>query len=51
LVAAANFPLRDAELLALDRSLGLDWATYVAFVNDHPLLSAWLSYGYCSPSR
>jgi hypothetical protein len=43
--------LRDAELLALDRSLGLDWATYVAFVNDHPLLSAWFSYGYCSPSR
>jgi hypothetical protein len=44
--AAANFPLRDAELLALDRALGLDWAAYVAFVNDHPLLSAWLSYGY-----
>jgi hypothetical protein len=44
--AAANFPLRDAELLALDRALGLDWAAYVAFVNDHPLLSGWLSYGY-----
>jgi PAP2 superfamily protein len=44
--AAANFPLRDAELLALDRWLGLDWAAYVGFVNDHPLLSGWLSYGY-----
>src|SRR3984957_19451296 len=44
--AAADFPLRDAELLALDRALGLDWAAYVGFVNDHPLLSGWLSYGY-----
>lgn len=35
--AATNFPLRDAELLALDRSLGLDWAAYAAFVNNHPL--------------
>lgn len=44
--AATNLPLRDAELLALDRSLGLDWAAFAAFVNDHPLLSAWLDYGY-----
>jgi hypothetical protein len=44
--AAANFPLRDAELLAIDRALGLDWAAYVSFVNDHPLLSGWLTYGY-----
>jgi len=44
--AAANFPLRDAELMAVDRALGLDWAAYVAFVNDHPLLSGWLTYGY-----
>jgi hypothetical protein len=44
--AAANLPLRDAELLAVDRWLGLDWAAYVGFVNDHPVLSGWLSYGY-----
>src|SRR2546422_7937645 len=44
--AAANFPLQDANLLAIDRALGFDWPAYVAFVNDHPLLAAWLSYGY-----
>jgi membrane-associated phospholipid phosphatase len=44
--AATNLPLRDAELLALDRSLGLDWAAFAAFVNEHPVLSAWLDYGY-----
>ena len=44
--AATDLPLRDAELLALDRALGLDWAAYVAFVNDHPVLSGWLDYGY-----
>jgi hypothetical protein len=44
--AATNFPLQDANLLAIDRWLGLDWAAYVAFVNDHPALAGWLSYGY-----
>jgi hypothetical protein len=44
--AAANFPLQDANLLAIDRALGLDWAGYVTFVNDRPLLATWLSYGY-----
>ncbi|MEA2988052.1 MAG: hypothetical protein QOG83_763 [Alphaproteobacteria bacterium] len=44
--AATNFPLQDANLLAIDRALGLDWRAYVAFVNDRPLLAAWLSYGY-----
>jgi membrane-associated phospholipid phosphatase len=44
--AAANLPLRDAELLAIDRALGLDWAAFAAFVNDHPVLSGWLDYGY-----
>jgi F0F1-type ATP synthase membrane subunit c/vacuolar-type H+-ATPase subunit K len=43
---AANFPLRDAELLAIDRALGLDWAGYVAYVNDHPLLATFLRCGY-----
>jgi hypothetical protein len=45
-VAAANLPLQDANLLAIDRALGLDWAAYVHYVNDHPLLATWLSYGY-----
>ncbi len=45
-VATANFPLQDANLHAIDRALGLDWAGYVAFVNDRPLLATWLSYGY-----
>ena len=44
--AAANYPLQDANLLTIDRALGLDWPAYVGFVNDHPLLATWLSYGY-----
>ena len=43
---AANFPLQDGNLLAIDRTLGLDWQGYVEFVNDRPLLATWLSYGY-----
>ncbi len=44
--AAANLPLQDANLLALDRALGLDWGGYIHFANAHPLLADWLSYGY-----
>ena len=44
--AAVNLPMQDANLLALDRALGLDWEAYVRFINDHPLMAAWLSYGY-----
>jgi hypothetical protein len=44
--AASNLPMQDANLLAIDRALGLDWPAYVRFVNDHPLLAIWLSYGY-----
>jgi len=29
--AAPNLPLQDANLLAIDRALGLDWAAYVRF--------------------
>jgi hypothetical protein len=43
---AAAFPLQDANLLAIDRALGIDWLAYVNFVNDRPLLATWLSYGY-----
>jgi hypothetical protein len=44
--AAAGFPLQDANLLAIDRALGFDWPAYVYFVDRHPQLAAWLSYGY-----
>ncbi len=44
--AAAGFPLQDANLLAIDRALGFDWPGYVYFVDRHPELAAWLSYGY-----
>jgi hypothetical protein len=44
--AAANFPLKDGNLLAIDRALGFNWAAYVAYVNERPLLAMWLSYGY-----
>ena len=43
---AMNFPLQDANLLAIDRALGFDWVAYVNYVNDRPLLATWLSYGY-----
>ena len=44
--AAPNLPLQDANLYAIDRALGLDWAAYVRYVNAHPVLAAWLGYGY-----
>jgi hypothetical protein len=43
---AMNFPVQDANLLTIDRALGLDWRAYVEYVNDHPLLAMWLTYGY-----
>jgi hypothetical protein len=45
-VAAANFPMQDATLLAIDRALGLDWRAYVECIDAHPLAAVWLSYGY-----
>lgn len=44
--AATKLPMQDANLFAIDRALGLDWAAYVRFVDAHPLLALWLSYGY-----
>jgi hypothetical protein len=44
--AATNFPMQDATLLAIDRAMGLDWATYVHFVDDRPTLASWLNCGY-----
>jgi hypothetical protein len=44
--AALNLPLQDANLLAIDRMLGLDWRGYVLFVDAHPALAAGLGYAY-----
>ena len=44
--ASANLPMQDANLLAIDRALGFDWAAYVRYVDDHPALAAWVNYGY-----
>jgi len=44
--ASTDLPMQDANLYAIDRALGLDWAAYVGFVDNHPLLAAWLNYGY-----
>ena len=44
--AAAHLPLRDAELYAFDRALGLDWRAYLDFVEAHPALAAALRCGY-----
>jgi hypothetical protein len=44
--ASTDLPMRDAMLLAIDRSLGFDWAGYAHFVNDRPELASWLNCGY-----
>jgi len=44
--ASTRLPLQDANLLAIDRALGLNWTAYLDFVDDHPTLAAWLGYGY-----
>lgn len=36
IAAAANLPMQETSLLALDRMLGLDFRAYVGFVNDRP---------------
>jgi hypothetical protein len=44
--ASTNFAMQDANLLAADRALGLDWGAYVAYVDAHPALASWLNVGY-----
>jgi hypothetical protein len=44
--ASTNLPMQDANLLAIDRALGFDWGAYVRTVDAHPVLAAWLNYGY-----
>ena len=43
---AAGWPLQDFALTALDRAMGFDSRSVILFVNDHPLLSNALSFGY-----
>jgi membrane-associated phospholipid phosphatase len=45
-VAASNWPLQDHAWSAIDRAIGFDARTAVLFVNDHPVLSAVLNFGY-----
>lgn len=44
--ASFAFPMQDATLLTIDRMLGFDGRSYLSFVNDHPMLAAWLHAGY-----
>jgi hypothetical protein len=46
IASAANFPMQDAALMAIDKALGFDWLGYVSFVNERPLLAIWLDFGY-----
>ena len=46
LAAGAGFPLQDANLLALDKMFGLDWRSFLDFVNTHPAIGAALGHAY-----
>ena len=45
---AINLPLRDTLLLAWDRALGLDFRSYLNFINDRPALISALAFAYTS---
>lgn len=47
-VAAAQFPYRDTELYTIDRMLGFDWRSYLAFINAHPTLGLIGNFAYFS---
>ena len=46
--ASAGRPLWDDALLSWDRALGLDWRSYLAFVNAHPWLGTVCGLAYRS---
>jgi hypothetical protein len=46
IATAANLPLQDAKLLALDRALGFDFRSYLDFVNDRQWVIYILVAGY-----
>jgi PAP2 superfamily protein len=50
IVTAANFPLRDSTLLAVDRAMGFDFRAFLNFVNDRNWLIYILAAGYRSIS-
>ena len=46
IAAAADLPIQDANLAYFDRMLGLDWPSYLNFVNDRPSLIPYMYLGY-----
>lgn len=48
MLAARSGPLWDSSLFAADRALGLDWRSYLAFVDSQPWLAELLSRSYRS---
>ena len=44
--ASLDMPLQDANLAALDRALGIDWASYFSFFYHRPVLIPALVLGY-----
>lgn len=48
LIAATGFEMWDAALYRIDRSMGLDWLSYLSFVNERPLLGLAGSLAYKS---
>lgn len=46
--ASANLPMQDTNLLAFDRSLGLEFRAYLDFVNERPRLIHVLAITYAS---
>jgi hypothetical protein len=48
IATAANLPLQDTKLLAIDRALGFDFRGYLGFVNDRMWLIFILAFGYRS---
>jgi membrane-associated phospholipid phosphatase len=46
IAAATNLPMQDANLAHFDRMLGLDWPSYLNFVNDRPWLIPYMYLGY-----
>lgn len=48
IAASANLPMQDANLLAFDRFLGLDFLAYLDFVNNRPVLISVLAQAYNS---
>jgi hypothetical protein len=48
LAMSIDLPLQDTALLAWDRTLGLDFRSYLDFVNARPLLIGPLAFGYRS---